>query len=676
MIIMHYKRRIHMERSIIHESDILKTIMTNVKFYVCILDYNGEITYIDSKLKKIINNYDKYDADYFFDKFDVTIIDNHKLNFDYIRSIDYSKKEECSMTAECSYKGEVKYLFMDIDFAAKSKKYILSFRKVSYEYIDKMKTQLEREKHYNMSAISAELKNKSSIIKTLTQKEREHLMYLKDVINNISEGIIVIDCNGKVTLCNNAVYSIIESSVFDIMNYRNISSKFKVTNADDCEDKDVLKNCRQFFKEHKPVRNLVLCIRKIKNGKIKYVELNSNPIKDNNQNMIYTIITIKDITASKIHQIAFENQAKFVKDVINTIDVPIAVITYPGENYNIINIKFNKLKKSIMDSISEEDISSTVKTGEEHILQPVCVKDEYDNKKYYKIKLKSYENENCKTIIHVIGIDVTDEINHARELEKVNNLKDEFFAMISHELRTPITIIYSSLQLANSVYKNEITPNIQKTLFRIEQNCARLLKLVNNILDISKAEAGFLTLHENNFDIVEATESIVESSNFYSENKQIKLIFDTNTEECPVTLDRDKYEKILLNLLSNAVKFTPKGKMILVTLNIREDFFYLSVKDEGIGIPKDKINYIFNRFAQVDSSLSRRAEGTGLGLSLTKELVLLMGAEINVISEEGKGSEFIVKFKRKYINGDNKDVCNSMGQTINDKISIEFSDIN
>ena len=661
-----------MKKPIMEEFNILKNIMQTIEFYVCMLDYNGKFIYINYRLENILSDYDVYDADYFLNKFNMRIM-GHKLDFDFIKSIDYSKGEGNSITVECTYNEITKYLLMNIDIAADKKaQYILSFRDISHEYVNKMETQLEREKYYN---ISTELQNKSSIIKVLTTKEKEHLMHLKDVINNISEGILVMDNNGRLNLYNNAVYGIIERAPFDIINYGAVTCKFEIMNADNY-DKDIMEKYLKSFKAHKSVRNLVLLLKNKTDNKSKYVELNSNPIQDNKGNIIYTIITIKDITESKEHQIAFENQAKFVSDVIDTIDVPIAVINYPDTKYNLVNRKFAELKEKITDYITEEDISNAAQTGKEHILQPIHMVDKYNNEKYYKIKLKPYKSEDCKIRIHVYGIDVTDEINHTRELEKINTLKDEFFTMTSHELRTPITIIYSSLQLANSIYKDEITPNIQKTLLRIDQNCSRLLKLVNNILDISKAEAGFLTVNESNFDLVETTESIVNSANFYAENKEIALIFDTNIEECPITLDKDKYEKILLNLLSNAIKFTPNKKQILVTLNIEYDCFYLSVKDEGIGIPKNKIDYIFDRFAQVDSSLSRRAEGTGLGLALTKKLVSLMNAEINVISEEGKGSEFIVKFKKEYKNDKNFENCNSLGQIMNDKVSIEFSDIN
>jgi signal transduction histidine kinase len=154
------------------------------------------------------------------------------------------------------------------------------------------------------------------------------------------------------------------------------------------------------------------------------------------------------------------------------------------------------------------------------------------------------------------------------------------------------------------------------------------------------------------------------------------LIFDTNEEEYMVCLDKDKYEKILLNLLSNAIKFTPEGKQILVTLNMEDEYISLSVKDQGIGIPLNKLDYIFDRFAQVNTSLSRRAEGTGIGLSLVKKLTEYMSGQILVDSKEGEGSEFCIKFTKSNLNSTSAIEVASIDTTINDKINIEFSDIN
>ena len=558
-----------------------------------------------------------------------------------------------------------------------------------YNFAEKIKG--EREKFLS---ISTELKTKCDIIEILRNREKEHLMHLKDVMNNISEGIIVLDSNGKISLCNQSVNKILDIKLIDLIDIRNLTRKYIITNGDN--QISVRRLYNYFFKDNLPVRNLVLKFISRHSSMIKYIEINSNPIY-NNDKLTYTIYTLKDVTENKMHQINSEEQSGFIKNVVNTLDIPLVVIDYPDMKFKLINKKYDELFNRYpyqfkIDDILGNGLREILPGCENNYLynivksvghdkksitySPCLIKDSNGNKRYYKLSFIPYVYNEDKVRIHIHGSDITEEINHNMELEKLNKMKDEFFTVISHELRTPLTIIYSSLQLAYDIYNDEITENINKTLGRISQNCSRLLKLINNILDISKAEAGFLSLNNTEFDIVNHSESIVNSANLYAENKNISLIFDTNEEECSVLLDKDKYEKILLNLLSNAIKFTPEGKEILVTLNIKKEYFYLIVKDQGVGIPKDKIDFIFDRFAQVNSSLSRRAEGTGLGLALVKKIVHLMGGNIEVHSEPQKGSEFIVKFKKEASTFESINSHVIINEDMNDKLNIEFSDIN
>ncbi|MDF2882986.1 MAG: two-component sensor histidine kinase [Clostridiaceae bacterium] len=558
-----------------------------------------------------------------------------------------------------------------------------------YNFAEKIKN--EREKFLS---ISTELKTKCDIIEILRNREKEHLMHLKDVMNNISEGIIVFDSNGKISLCNLSVNKILDIKLIDLIDIRNLTQKYIITNVDSQASIKNLYN--HFFKGNLPIRNLVLKFTSKQSKQVKYIEINSNPIYASNK-LTYTIYTIKDITENKMHQINSDEQANFIKNVVNTLDIPLVVIDYPELKFRLINKKYDTLFKHDTYQFKIDDIlgnglrdvlpgcennylynivKSVGKDKKSVTYSPCLIKDDDGNDRYYKLNFIPYIYNEDKVRIHIHGSDITEEINHNMELEKLNKMKDEFFTIISHELRTPLTIIYSSLQLAYDIYNDEITENINKTLARISQNCGRLLKLINNILDISKAEAGFLSLNNTEFDIVSHSEAIVNSANLYAENKNINLIFDTNEEECSVLLDKDKYEKILLNLLSNAIKYTPERKQILVSLDIQQEYFYLMVKDQGIGIPKDKIDFIFDRFAQVNSSLSRRAEGTGLGLALVKKIVQLMGGNIEVHSEPGKGSEFIVKFKKEASPFENLNSHVIINADMNDKIDIEFSDIN
>lgn len=267
------------------------------------------------------------------------------------------------------------------------------------------------------------------------------------------------------------------------------------------------------------------------------------------------------------------------------------------------------------------------------------------------------------------------------EVVQYDKLKTEFIANMSHELRTPLNIIFSTAQLF-SLYldKGEGSNNIvklNKYTNTIKQNCYRLLRLVNNLIDITKIDSGFVELNLKNQNIVEITEEIVLSTAGYIQGISKTIIFDTDTEEKIMAFDEEKLERILLNLISNAAKFTREGDTIEVLMQDKDDHVIISVKDSGIGIPEDKLSQIFERFKQVDSSLSRRHEGSGIGLSLVKSLVKMHGGEISVKSTYQEGTEFIITLPVKIVpNSDNQVITKDLKNETNvEKIQIEFSDI-
>lgn len=259
-----------------------------------------------------------------------------------------------------------------------------------------------------------------------------------------------------------------------------------------------------------------------------------------------------------------------------------------------------------------------------------------------------------------------------------DKLKTEFFANISHELRTPLNLILSTLQLLDyKVESNTLELKDTKKNHRIiKQNCYRLLRLINNLIDITKIDSGYFNINLKNYNIINVIEDITLSVAEYVKNKNIQLLFDTDTEEKVMACDPDQIERIILNLLSNAVKFTMPGGKILVNLADKGENITISIKDTGIGIPKDKMDIIFKRFRQIDRSFTRNHEGSGIGLSLTKSLVRMHGGEITVKSGYGKGSEFIINLPVKILEYRECEIENSYNKNKHvESINIEFSDI-
>ncbi|OFI07019.1 sensor histidine kinase TodS [Clostridium acetireducens DSM 10703] len=272
----------------------------------------------------------------------------------------------------------------------------------------------------------------------------------------------------------------------------------------------------------------------------------------------------------------------------------------------------------------------------------------------------------------------TELLNKVMEYDK---LKTEFFANISHELKTPLNVIFSALQMLELLFQNmpncDEKFNCNKYMKMMKQNCYRLIRLITNLIDITKIDAGYLKPNFKNQNIVQIVEDITMSVVSYVEVKGINIIFDTNVEEKIISCDVDKIERIVLNLLSNAVKFTNKGGNIFVNIECKDNKVLISVKDTGIGIPKEKQTIIFERFIQVDKSLSRNQEGSGIGLSLVKSFVEMHGGKINITSELNKGTEFIVEIPNKALPEDiveNEELFYNKDSKI-EKINIEFSDI-
>ncbi|WP_302538047.1 PAS domain-containing sensor histidine kinase [Clostridium saudiense] len=279
---------------------------------------------------------------------------------------------------------------------------------------------------------------------------------------------------------------------------------------------------------------------------------------------------------------------------------------------------------------------------------------------------------------NLVGIIVTGrDITHRREIEK---MQQEFFANISHELRTPLNLIFGSLQLIKSVEKEvlEKRNSLNKYIDIIDQNSKRLLKLVDNLIDSTRMKCGYYEYKPKNYDIVSFVENISMSVADFAKQNNIDLIFDTDVEEKIMAFDLEKLERIMLNLLSNSIKYNKAQGQIEVLLNDCNDTFVIRVKDTGVGIPSDKLMYIFERFRQVENRFNKSTKGSGIGLSLVKDLIEIQGGTIEVKSELGVGSEFIIKLPVKILSDDSnidKVYFNNDYHDLVKRMNIEFSDI-
>jgi signal transduction histidine kinase len=290
------------------------------------------------------------------------------------------------------------------------------------------------------------------------------------------------------------------------------------------------------------------------------------------------------------------------------------------------------------------------------------------------IVAKNKETESQSFIMVIQDISHRRLLYESRERDKV---RSEFFANVSHEFKTPINLMISTSQLLEQVQnKEDALKLLPKSIRILKQNSYRLIRLVDNIIDITKIESEGIKIELHNVDIVELTEDITLSTLPYAQSNNIELVFDTEMEELEMAIDRDLFERIILNLLSNAIKYNKREGKIFVNMYLEAGYVVIGVTDTGIGINSEMQPYIFETFMQVNKSLIRNVEGSGLGLTLVHALVELHHGKVEVFSKEGEGTTFTLYFPIYTV----EEVCQDKVQKILSKhkdrnTTIELSDI-
>jgi putative nucleotidyltransferase with HDIG domain len=243
--------------------------------------------------------------------------------------------------------------------------------------------------------------------------------------------------------------------------------------------------------------------------------------------------------------------------------------------------------------------------------------------------------------------ETTDQLKESNEkLKSLDELKTQFFANVNHELRTPLTLMLAPLKSLLEGRTGKLSPALKDTLDTMQRNGYKLLKLINNLLDLNKLEEGRMRLKVRTVNLVDFVPPLLASVKPLADQKQLRLYFQHPPHPVDLTIDTDQFEKVLFNLLSNALNFTNKGGKITIYIEDKDHTVTITVEDTGIGIPANMLERIFDRFSQVDGSKSRAQEGTGIGLALAREIVNVHQGTIRAESELGKGSRFIVEMHK------------------------------
>lgn len=489
-----------------------------------------------------------------------------------------------------------------------------------------------------------------------------------------------------------------EKAILDGKSYRGFKNICKMVTKTDIEEIDLKieeDNIEYLCTYPMIVNNELIGILSMTYSKEKAPKYNQDSLFEEIADKLAMLV--KNYRLSQELKLENKKRKEYEKELRNYLDVSVDlksitnidgyIIKANSSWENILGWNEEELKAMhYSDFIHPDDISILEKlynsnyiTEEiNHIIIRCLCKD--NNYKWIELSIKYIKEKNA---FISTGIDITkrkeieEEKQKLEEAIQLESIRNEFFGNISHEFKTPLNIILGIVQLID---KNIDSDNITKeNLLRhvniMRQNSYRLLRLVNNLIDISRIDIGYYNLQSSNYNIVKVIEDITLSIAEYIKHKKINLLFNTDFKEIILACDVDKIERVMLNLLSNAIKYTDDGGSIQVSLNKVNNDVIISVKDSGVGIPKDKLELIFDRFGQANSILSRRCEGSGIGLSIVKSIVEMHGGKIEVFSEVGKGTEFVFNIPIKILEEENVILtCDNKDYHI-EKCNIEFSDI-
>jgi len=247
---------------------------------------------------------------------------------------------------------------------------------------------------------------------------------------------------------------------------------------------------------------------------------------------------------------------------------------------------------------------------------------------------------NVSGFLH-LARDITEKKRYEQRLRELDRMKSDFVSNVSHELRTPLTAIKGSADNMLDGITGPLNEKQTRYLTRMKSNADRLTRLINNVLDLSRIEAGKIDLKSAYLSLVTLAQEVAESIRPVATEKLISLEVASPDIGVTAWADRDKITQVLMNLVGNAVKFTPPHGKVTVAVNRNGDqWMQISVTDTGPGIPAEEAEKIFDRFYQIDQTGKQKARGTGLGLAISKVLVEMHGGKIWLTSEEGKGSTF------------------------------------
>lgn len=433
--------------------------------------------------------------------------------------------------------------------------------------------------------------------------------------------------------------------------------------------------CVSFYKFHSYVINKLL----------------SNSLKEINNNIEIATKTKKELNSILKKRNVILNEANVMLEKSRDKNNKLIDSIYGGvflfylNKLQYSNKKILRSLRIIEDDIFRIDLRMFLKKYFDITLQDIEQSPDYNCRAKMKnmdleveIFLTNIDEKNKILYVHDIS-----EINENKKIREVleeyledDEIKKEFFANISHELKTPINLIFSALQVNQIYLKENNMEGFNKNRKIIKQNCLRLIRTINNFIDANKISEGYIVPDFKIHNIVELVESVSIASNKYIQLIGNKLTFDAAEEEIYVSCDKEMIIRIILNILSNSVKYGKEGGNINVRVGIyKSEYVRIKIKNDGVKIDQETIPYIFDKFTKLNKAFNRLKEGSGLGLFLTKALTELQGGNIKLVSDDS-GNEYIITMPRVIQPFDIELIHEGLEiNQLEEKIDVEFSDI-
>lgn len=502
----------------------------------------------------------------------------------------------------------------------------------------------------------------STIIQKQLNDSEEKYRKLMDVL---TDGVIIHDMN-EIKYINDSAFKIfkIEKNRTNI-SLENLKRKIHIDERNQLSESLEEVKCGKVSK----------CINKFKTVDDICIEVITTKIETDDSNILLSIIV--DISEMEEALKQLEANQKTYRALAQNLPDGIVVIDKESKDYIYQNKSMIKiLKKVKMDSINKfiNDYISNEYYGQ-------TKRYEIDKNKSCFASITIIDRKEEQQLLAIVRLLENEErvLEAIKELDLVNaqhHVKNEFLINTSKLLKDPINNVANMNKILEQNKSEFNSKHIENYTKLVKQNCYRLQRVINNMNEIVDVENGVCSVEFVYCDIINLTKYIVDCVNGYLNDKGVYIKFNSDINYSILKIDLDKVQKIILNLISNAIKFSEIGSLIEVYIYKENDFINIAIKDNGVGIPKDRLKFIFTKFGQVDKTLSRNTEGCGVGLTLVKAFLKLQGGYINVNSEEGRGSEFIISLK-EFKNIDEKVLVdtNELKDSIFENMHIEFADI-